>query len=87
MKTIVDSKSNEFVPKAVETIEEKFQEYAAANLRKRRNGTFEEKTEELGTSLCTCILNNEAANRFGIHLFISRFGNNLQHNFIKIIYK
>ena len=78
MKRIVNSKSNAFVAKAVETVEEKFQEYATANLRERHNGTFHEKTEELGKSLCTCILNNEAANRFGINfqVFTTQFYKN-----------
>ena len=52
MKIIVERKSAGFVPKAVETVEDKYIEYAKENLKKRHNGKLQEKTDELGKSLC-----------------------------------
>ena len=50
LKIIVESKSAGFVPKAVQTVEDKYIEYAEENLEKRHNGTLQEETDELGKS-------------------------------------
>ena len=48
VKIIVEKKSTGFVPKVIQTVEDKYKEYAEENLRNGRNGTLEENNEELG---------------------------------------